>query len=136
MHVIDASNSVVGRLASLVAERALKGEEFVIVNAEKAIVVGKPSAVLERYLRRAERQAKGNPLKGPKNYKRPDNLLRQAIKGMLPAKKPRGRMAIKRIRVYVGVPKELEGKKLEKVEEAQYNGKEKYMTLAEISKFI
>ncbi len=36
--VIDADGLLLGRMASVVAGRALAGEEIAIVNAEKAIV--------------------------------------------------------------------------------------------------
>ena len=39
MTVIDATNHVLGRLASIVAERALQGENIDIVNVEKAVII-------------------------------------------------------------------------------------------------
>jgi len=36
--VIDSENLLVGRLASMVAKRALAGEEIAVINAEKAVI--------------------------------------------------------------------------------------------------
>ncbi len=49
--VIDADGLLLGRMASVVAGRALAGEEIAIVNAEKAIVSGDRAYVLEAYYR-------------------------------------------------------------------------------------
>ncbi len=38
--VVDAEGMLLGRLASIVARRSLTGEEFAIVNAEKAVISG------------------------------------------------------------------------------------------------
>jgi len=53
--VYDADGLVLGRLASIVAELLLKStragnsDQVVIVNAEKAVVSGKPSSVFATY---------------------------------------------------------------------------------------
>ena len=38
--IIDASNLLLGRLASIIAKRLLSGEEIIVVNAEKAVISG------------------------------------------------------------------------------------------------
>ena len=38
--VIDGDGLLLGRLASMVARRAMSGEEIAIVNAEKAVISG------------------------------------------------------------------------------------------------
>jgi len=113
--IIDASGAILGRLASEVAKRALKGEEIIIINAEKAVISGNKEAVLEKYL---HRRRIGNPKKGPFFPKRPDLIVKRAIRGMLPYKKKRGKEALKRIKVFIGVPEELEIE-AERVEKAK-----------------
>ncbi|MFH1328337.1 MAG: uL13 family ribosomal protein [Candidatus Bathyarchaeota archaeon] len=39
--IVDATNLIVGRLASSVTKRLLSGEKIVIINAEKAVFSGK-----------------------------------------------------------------------------------------------
>ena len=42
---------------------------------------------------------------GPKFPRRPDDIFRRAVRGMVPYRKPTGRKAFKTLRVYVGIPK-------------------------------
>lgn len=118
VNVIDADGAILGRLASHVAKRAMEGERFAIINAEKVIVTGSKKHILEFYKRKTsfKRQI------GGKHFpKRPDMVLKRTIRGMVPRKTYRGRNAISRVKVYLGVPKEFEGKarKIEKLHKTQ-----------------
>jgi len=42
MKIYDATNQIVGRLATYVAKDLLNGEQVVVVNAEKAVLSGNP----------------------------------------------------------------------------------------------
>lgn len=130
MLVIDADGAVLGRLSSFVAKKLLEGEEVHIINAEKAIITGDPKVVLEKYL---DRIGRGNPHHGPFFPRQPHRILRRAIRGMLPYKKAKGRNALKRLKVYVGVPEVLKDKEAIKMKEKK---KCKYITLLELSKLI
>lgn len=136
MAVIDASNLVLGRLASNAAERALKGEKIDIVNAEKTIIIGHKINVINKFKRKLGIGIKGNPEKGPKHSKTPYRILRRTIRGMLPYKRERGKKALKRVRVYLGVPKKFKEKKPETIKTAAYNGKEEALSLGEISESL
>jgi len=107
MLIIDAENSILGRLASYVATRLLEGEEVVIVNAEKSVISGRPRRIYEKYYQYASRRTKTNPLKGPFFPKSADQIVKRTVRGMLPYKRPRGRDAYRRLRVYVGTPAEI-----------------------------
>ncbi len=104
--VVDATNHVVGRLASVVAKWALEGRRVIVVNAEKAVVTGDFNMVLNWYKTRiSEWLTHYNPEKaGPKIPRKPDRILRRVIRGMLPRKESRGREAYRRIKVFMGVP--------------------------------
>lgn len=134
--VVDATNMILGRMASLVAKRLLAGERVVIVNAEKAVISGSRKNIVEEYKEYvlAKRRLK-NPEKGPKKYRRPDMMVKRAIRGMLPYKKPRGRAALKRLRVYIGVPEEYRTAQLVRFEEADASrlALRKYMTVGELA---
>ncbi|RLI24429.1 50S ribosomal protein L13 [Candidatus Bathyarchaeota archaeon] len=132
--VIDASGAILGRLASTVAKRLLSGERIVIVNAEKAVLSGKRLSLLREM---KEFLQVGHPGKGPYHPRRPDRILRRAIRGMLPRRKPKGVAAYRRLRVYLGVPKEYEGAKLEVIPEAKVDKLRcPYVTLGELAKDI
>ncbi|MEM4679410.1 MAG: 50S ribosomal protein L13 [Thermofilaceae archaeon] len=137
--VIDASGLVAGRLASITAKLLLKGHAVVIVNAEKAIVTGKRRRVVEWYMKRiSEWRTHYNPeRKGPKIPRRPDAMLRRMVRNMLPYKKPRGREALKRLKVYLGIPSEYESLEKWVPEEAELKNPEtEYVTLGELSTLI
>ena len=105
--VIDASNSILGRLSSIVAKRLLRGESVIIVNAERAVVSGNKGSILEGYQRRLEIRTLGSKDKSPKHPRRPEGIVRKTIRGMLPWDKPKGKDAYRRLRVYVGIPEDL-----------------------------
>ncbi|MCD6409851.1 MAG: 50S ribosomal protein L13 [Candidatus Verstraetearchaeota archaeon] len=103
--VIDATDLRAGRMATYIAKMLLEGKRVVVINAEKAVISGKRLAIIERFKRRLERRVWKNPEKvGPKKPRRPDRLLYYVIRGMLPRKTPRGRAALRRLRVYMGSP--------------------------------
>jgi len=111
--VVDADGKVLGRLATLVA-RHLSGKTkvlytpfldvgdfVVVVNADKVALTG---AKLEsKYYRRhtgfpgGMRQIRADDLKAT----RPEKLIEEAVKGMLPKTKL-GRKMIKKLKVYAG----------------------------------
>lgn len=109
--IVDASYSSLGRLASFVAKQALKGKFVVVVNSEKAIILGKPKVILQDYLKHLE--LGHGVMKGPLHSKLPSSICRQAIRGMIGWKKSSGQQAFKNVRCYEGVPAEYE--QLEKI---------------------
>ncbi|NJE00023.1 50S ribosomal protein L13 [Thermococcus sp. LS1] len=138
MRIINAEGLILGRLASKVAKMLLEGEEVVIVNAEKAIITGNREDIFAKYKQRTELRTRTNPRKGPFYPKRSDEIVRRTVRGMLPWKTDRGRKAFKRLKVYVGIPKEFEGKELETISEAHMSrlATPKYVTVGEVAKFL
>jgi len=132
--VIDASGLILGRMASTVAKRLLSGEPILIVNAEKAALSGK------RLSRVREAQAFldiGHPGKGPFHPRRPDQIVRRTVRGMLPHRQPKGKTALKRLRVFLGVPAELKNATFQTIPEAHVNKlKCPYVTVKEFAKEI
>jgi large subunit ribosomal protein L13 len=108
---IDASNAVLGRLASAIAKKLSGGEKIFVVNAERAIITGNHKKIVGDYL---ESRRRGSPQHGPFFPKRPELILRRTVRGMLPKTK-KGRNTLKNMHVYVGVPQEFKDKKLESI---------------------
>ena len=130
---IDATNQIAGRLASICAKEALKGKRVYVFNAEKAVISGNPKYVIEHY---KEKLARGDPYKGPFYPRPPDKILKRMIRGMLPYKKPRGREALKRVKVFISVPEEYSEKKLQTFKESENKLKCKSISLGELSTLI
>jgi len=110
MKIIDGKNAVLGRLASYAAKVALKGEEIIILNCEQIIITGNKRKIKEAY--KEKRKKIGSGQQGPKYSRLSERIVKRAIRGMLPNfRKGRGKEVYKKIRCYVGVPKEYEDKK-------------------------
>lgn len=111
-YVFNADGLIMGRLASTVAELLLKAaredrdDKVVIINAEKAIVSGRPRSVLNTYKAKYELN---HARKGPFFPRMPDMILKRTVRGMLPyQRKSSGRRALRNLRVVIGCPSHLE----------------------------
>jgi len=133
MAVVDADGLVLGRLCSHVAKRLRNGEEMVVLNAEKAVVSGRKEQLIGMYAHRRIRGASQTKAKGPFYPRRSDMILRRTIRGMVDYKSPSGKAAYKRLRVYLGVPKEFKDAKAETVESAKKPDLTQYVLLGDIS---
>ena len=110
MKIIDGKNAVLGRLASYVAKEALKGEEIVILNCDQVIITGNKKNIREEF--EAKRRKIGSGQKGPKHSRSTDKIVKRSIRGMLPNHRlGRGKIAYRKIKCYVGVPKEFQDSK-------------------------
>ncbi|MFQ5920587.1 MAG: 50S ribosomal protein L13 [Nitrososphaerales archaeon] len=117
--VLDATNHIAGRLCSYVAKMLLKGETVVIVNAEKAVMSGSKRGVMREQHEFLEISSVVHPKHGPFHPRRPDRILTRMVRGMVPRTKPKGVSAMKRLRVYIGVPKDYEDMKTAELEKAK-----------------
>jgi large subunit ribosomal protein L13 len=132
--IIDAKDLILGRMASIVAKRLLNGEQVEIVNAEKAVISGKRKQIIQA---RKDFLQIGGPTKGPFHYRKPNAIVRRTIRGMLPHRKSRGREAYRRLRVYIGIPHELEGVETESIQKAHIERlRGRYITVGEVAKNI
>jgi large subunit ribosomal protein L13 len=132
--LVNAEGLIVGRLCSQVAKRLLNGEEVVILNAEKAVFSGKKKS---KVAEAKEFLEVGAPERGPFHYRRPDKYLRKTVRGMLPFKQPKGKSAFKRLKVFMGVPKELKDQAMITFTVASSaNLKGPHFTLAELAREI
>lgn len=132
--VVDASDLVLGRAASLIAKRLLNGETIVVVNAEKSVVTGSRTQAIAHY---TEARARGSVRSGPHFPRYPDRIFRRTVRGMLPHLQTRGKVAFRRLEVYIGVPAEYAGHTMETLEDARARPTLRPpVTLAEITKLL
>jgi large subunit ribosomal protein L13 len=132
--LVNADGLIVGRMASKVAKKLLNGETVIIVNAEKAVLSGKKKS---KVAEAKEFLEVGSPMRGPFHYRRPDRMLRKTVRGMLPFKQPKGKMAYKKLKVFMGVPEDLKGQQMITLKEAQAAKlKGPHFTLAELAKEV
>lgn len=121
----------------MVSQKLLDGEEVVVLNAEKIIITGSKDWAYARYKQRLDRASISNPRRmGPKYPRRPEDIFRRTVRGMLPYRKTKGREAFKGLQAYVGVPREFKDEEISKVSQAEAKAVKKGMELGEISKLL
>ncbi len=127
--VIDARDCILGRVASIVADRALDGERIAVVNAERAVITGNDDDIMSVFEKRLDVGSD----RGPYYPKRPDRIFKRSIRGMVPYKRPRGREAFENVRCYVGNP--YEDKEAEVLEDTSLDrlSNIKFVSLSDIS---
>ncbi len=133
MKTIDANDMVMGRLASIVAKMLLSGDTVNVVNAEKSVIIGNPSAILEGY---KAKRARGDPYHGPFFPKTPERIFKRTVRGMVPYKTPRGKEAFKRLKVFISIPSGLSGVEMTKVDGCENKGEQKFMTLGKVTELL
>jgi len=132
--VVDASGLVLGRAASLIAQRLLAGESIVVVNAEKSVVTGSRTHAIAHY---TAARARGSVRSGPHFPRYPDRIFRRTVRGMLPHLKTRGKIAYGRLEVHIGVPEPWTSAPTETLEKAKARPTLRPpVTLAEITRLL
>ncbi|KAF6243207.1 50S ribosomal protein L13 [Nitrosopumilus sp. b1] len=135
--VVDATNHIAGRLASNVAKLLLQGNRVSIVNCENIMISGSRSNIIKEYRDFLKIASIINPKHGPYHPRRPDTILTRMIRGMLPRKKTSGLEAHKRLRTYIGTPKELGSFEKIKFEKAMITrASANYTTMANLGRTI
>lgn len=137
MIIIDGEGHVLGRLASVISKNLLNGEEIVVLNAEKIMITGNKDWAYAKYKQRVDRASISNPRDlGPKYPRRPDDIFRRTVRGMLPFKKSKGRNAYKGLKAFVGVPDEYADVEVVNIPEAELRDLKKGIELGEVSKLL
>jgi len=132
--LIDATNMILGRMASYAATQSLLGERVDIINCEKAVVTGNKKRTLGDHKIKLQR---GSSTKGPFTYRKPNMFVKRTIRGMLPYNKEIGKKALKRIKCHIGAPDNLKGNavQLEKMDISKLSVV-KYVTVKEICQIL
>ena len=131
--VIDASDQVVGRLASKVAKllrgkykptftpNADCGDNVIIINAAKIVFTGKKETekVYTRYTGYPGGQRFNTPAQLRKRNAGGERILRHAVKGMLP-KGPLGRSLMNNLYIYEGTEHKQEAQQPKAIDINQY----------------
>ena len=114
--VYDATDRILGRLASIVAKQLISArkegreQRVIIYNAEHAVVSGPRTRVLANY---DGKYKLNHARKGPFYPRMPDQILKRTVRGMLPYQKnSSGRAALRDLRVMIGKPSNLSGDEL------------------------
>jgi ribosomal protein uL13 len=135
--IINGEGHILGRLASVISKKLLQGEEITVLNAEKIMITGNKDWAYAKYKQRVDRASISNPRDmGPKYPRRPDDIFRRTVRGMLPYKKSKGRTAYKGLNAFVGIPRKFKDEETSKIPQAEYKHLKKGISLGEISKLL
>ena len=135
--VVDATDHIAGRLSSNVAKLLLKGNRVSVVNCDKIMISGTRRNIISEYREFLDINSINHWKHGPKHPRRPDTIMKKMIRGMLPNEKPSGREAHKRLRTYIGSPKEVKALKKIKFEKAMIRKpSSNYTTMADLGRTV
>ena len=125
--LIDAEGQVLGRLASIIASRlrgkhnpmftphADTGDGVVVINADKIVLTGRKLAQKTYYRHSGYMGGLKEITAGKLREKKPEEIIRLAVKGMLP-KNSLGRRQLKKLKIYPGPDHNHEAQKPERLE--------------------
>ncbi|KII71488.1 60S ribosomal protein L13a [Thelohanellus kitauei] len=109
--IIDGENHLLGRLASVIAKQLLLGKKIVVVRCEGIVMSGRYKRMEYKYKMYLRKRVNTNPRKGPFHFRSPAKMLVKAVRGMLPSRTDRGKIALTRLATFVGVPPKFATKK-------------------------
>ncbi|MEM2841999.1 MAG: 50S ribosomal protein L13 [Thermoproteota archaeon] len=134
--VVNAEGQILGRMASRIAKLLLEGKKVTVVNAEKAIISGKKSSIVNEYGEFLDIKSRVQPKYTPRHSRKPENFIKAVVKGMLPRRKHKGVSALRRLKVYVGDPGGYVTNPIKFADADASRLKERYITIEELlSKF-
>nr|BAN20926.1 ribosomal protein L13A [Riptortus pedestris] len=102
--LIDGKGHLLGRLAAIVAKAALNGNRIVVVRTEQINISGNFFRSKLKYLSFLRKRCNVNPARGPFHFRAPSKILYRTIRGMVPHKIERGKAALRRIKLFEGIP--------------------------------
>ncbi|CAO1388904.1 unnamed protein product [Diamesa serratosioi] len=102
--VIDGRGHLLGRLASIVAKQILNGGKVVVVRCEDLQISGHFFRNKIKFLAYLRKRCNVNPARGPFHFRAPSRMFWKAVRGMIPHRTRRGKIALARLKVFEGVP--------------------------------
>merc|ERR1712202_17201 len=109
--VIDGRGHMLGRLASIVAKLILTGNKVVVVRTEEINMSGNFYRNKLKYLDFLRKRCNVLPKRGPFHFRAPAKIFWRTVRGMMPHKTERGKLALKRLQAFEGVPPPYDKKK-------------------------
>ncbi|EGG15354.1 S60 ribosomal protein L13a [Cavenderia fasciculata] len=102
--VVDANGHLLGRLAAKVAKELLSGQKVTVVRCEGILISGPMRRNLLKWDAFMNLTMNTNHARGPRHYRTPSMMFWRTVRGMLPHKTFRGALALRRFKVFEGIP--------------------------------
>ena len=98
-------------MAATVAKTILQGHSVVVVRCEGLNISGSFYRNKLKYLEFLEKRCNINPSRGPFHFRAPSKIFTRIVRGMVPHKTERGKIALVRLRAFEGIPTPYDKKK-------------------------
>ena len=135
--IIDGEGLVLGRLASKVSKMLLEGESITVLNAEKIMISGSKDWAYQKYKQRIDRASISNPRRmGPKYPRRPDDIFRRTVRGMIPYKNHPEEKPLSDLKYTWEFQRNLKYRKPSRIPEAQPKNIVKSVELGTVSQLL
>ena len=108
-----------------------------MINSEKIMISGRKRGIIDEYKQFLKISSILHPKHGPFHPRRPDTIISRMVRGMLPRDKPSGKEALSRLRVYIGIPKDVKSLERIQFEKAKIRKPSSmYTTMSELGKDV
>ena len=102
--VVDLKDHMVGRAAAVIAKQLLLGKRITVVRVDEANIAGTEIRNKVKYLNFLRKRKLTNPTLGPFHHRAPAEVFTRVVRGMLPFYTKRGKLAMRRLQAFEGVP--------------------------------
>jgi large subunit ribosomal protein L13Ae len=102
--IVDLKDHMIGRAAAVIAKQLLLGKKVTVVRTDEANIAGAEIRNKIKYLNFLRKKHTTNPKKGPFHRRSPSEVFTRVVRGMLPYYTKRGKLALRRLRAFEGVP--------------------------------
>ncbi|KAJ9471969.1 60S ribosomal protein L16-B [Diplonema papillatum] len=110
--VVDMKGHLLGRVCSIVAKKLQNGEKVTLVRCEETNISGSHIRNKLKKLDIMKKRTLTNPKKGPFSVRSPSDMITRVLHGMITKNErnhaKRGKLAMKRLKCYDGVPASIE----------------------------
>lgn len=116
---IDCKDHLLGRLTAAVAKQLLEGVRVTLVRCEEVIIGGSLKTNKLKFQSFLRKHSNTNPRKHSHiHYRCPSMIVWRTVRGMLPHRKARGAVALSNLKVYEGVPNQVQKTRKQVIPEA------------------
>ena len=102
--VVDLKDHGLGRSAAVIAKQLLQGKKITCVRCDDLTIAGPEIRNRIRFASFLNKRKSSNPKKGPFHKRAPSEIFARTVRGMLPFYTKRGKLALRRLVCYEGIP--------------------------------
>jgi large subunit ribosomal protein L13Ae len=101
---VDLKDHVMGRAAAVIAKQLMLGRRINVVRCDELVIAGPEIRNKIRFQMFMNKRKASNPKKGPFHKRSPSDVFMRCIRGMVPNYTKRGKLALRRLVAYEGIP--------------------------------